>query len=993
MRLTLRPALLSLLLAGCIAPPPEAYVPGGSSASAAQAVPIGSNARGEACRMLRSGDTADVFCGEWTSPSARVRRVAAAPVPALAAQTAAAQAARMSCDAPATTTVLGGQPAALLNCRRHVGGWPAFALVTTAGGNGYEAEGVLPALPAAERAIGILGGLASPTGTLPPSAALDMMAARLARQSFGANDLAQYEQLMTLGRDANQAERFVAAETAYRGALAAQERMLGAGSPDSFGPMVRLALQLSNQGRYPEAEAMFARAAPLATRASDPLARAQLAHYRGLHEANRRQADAALAELSRAEGLYGAVVSPELRAGGAATRSGAFQAGGAVVDPIAARGLVGLVEVQRNRAAVLRGAGRVQEAEVASAAAAQLAAVGPGLPGADMIAARVARTSGAVADSAGSPGRATGFFASSAARFARGVPRSRPYADTLLLQAAAAADAGASGRSILDPCRRAATVLRDLREGTSARAMAPCVDAFARSAGRDDQALLAEAFEAAQLAQGSVTTTQIARAAARLSESSRNPAAAEAIRQRDEAGRQLATLYRARDEASVAAGRGGGPSVQEIDTRIAAAQDALTDADQAAQTAAPGFAQLLQSVSSAAEVFAQLEPGEALTSVFLPPEGNGWTFVLRDGRISAGRIGVTGAQMDALVTQLRGTLEDGNGEKPFAAGTAHEIYRALFAEVAAPIAEARRLLVVPSGQLLSVPFGVLVDAPPPAPTGHDNVSFLLARMPIAHVPAPSSLVALRRAGASRASQPWFGFGAPTPVPLAQAVRTFPASAQCGRLLASLPALATAGLELQASGQLMGASARDIRAGSAFTAEAVRRASLRDFRVLHFATHGLMPGELSCLQEATIIASPTPGAPNASNALLTAGVVLELELDADVVILSACNSGGGSAGESLSSLARSIFYAGARSLMVTHWYLNDAAATRIIAFSLRNLQQGQGMAEALRNAQLDLARNVPGGGHPALWGAFALVGPGPSARASMAGVAGAPTSRN
>jgi CHAT domain-containing protein len=164
-------------------------------------------------------------------------------------------------------------------------------------------------------------------------------------------------------------------------------------------------------------------------------------------------------------------------------------------------------------------------------------------------------------------------------------------------------------------------------------------------------------------------------------------------------------------------------------------------------------------------------------------------------------------------------------------------------------------------------------------------------------------------------------------------------------------------------------------------------------VLHFATHGLMPGELSCLQEATIIASPTPGAPNASNALLTAGVVLELELDADVVILSACNSGGGSAGESLSSLARSIFYAGARSLMVTHWYLNDAAATRIIAFSLRNLQQGQGMAEALRNAQLDLARNVPGGGHPALWGAFALVGPGPSARASMAGVAGAPTSRN
>ena len=423
--------------------------------------------------------------------------------------------------------------------------------------------------------------------------------------------------------------------------------------------------------------------------------------------------------------------------------------------------------------------------------------------------------------------------------------------------------------------------------------------------------------------------------------------------------------------------------MQETDARIADAQDALIDADQAAQTAAPGFAQLLQSVASAADVFARLEPGEALASIFLPPDSQGWTFVLRDGRIDAGRIGVTGVRMDALVKQLRDTLEDGNGEKPFAAGVAHDIYRAVFGGVAASLNDARRLNVVPSGQLLSVPFGVLVDAAPPAPTGHDGVSFLLARLPIAHVPAPSSFVALRRAGPSRASQPWFGFGAPVPVPLAQAVRTFPSSPQCGRLLASLPPLATAGLELQASGQLMGAPARDIRAGAAFTADAVRRTPLREFRVLHFATHGLMPGELSCLQEATIIASSTPGAPNATNALLTAGVVLDLELDADVVVLSSCNSGGGSAGESLSGLARAVFYAGARSLMVTHWYLNDAAATRIIAYSLRNLQQGQGMAEALRNAQLDLARNVPGGGHPALWGAFALVGPGPSARVTQA----------
>src|SRR5262245_26197912 len=127
MRAQARLAGLLLALSGCVSPPPEAYVPGGSSATAASAVAIGNNARGEACRMLRSGDGADVFCGDWGSPSARVRQVAAAPVTTLAAQSNAALSGRMTCDPASATTILGGQPAALMNCRRRVGGWPSFA--------------------------------------------------------------------------------------------------------------------------------------------------------------------------------------------------------------------------------------------------------------------------------------------------------------------------------------------------------------------------------------------------------------------------------------------------------------------------------------------------------------------------------------------------------------------------------------------------------------------------------------------------------------------------------------------------------------------------------------------------------------------------------------------------------------------------------------------------------------------------------------------------
>ena len=135
-------------------------------------------------------------------------------------------------------------------------------------------------------------------------------------------------------------------------------------------------------------------------------------------------------------------------------------------------------------------------------------------------------------------------------------------------------------------------------------------------------------------------------------------------------------------------------------------------------------------------------------------------------------------------------------------------------------------------------------------------------------------------------------------------------------------------------------------GPAFTAQAVLTTQLKDYRILQFSTHALLPSELRCQSEPAIVTSAPAGAPDASGALLTASQVVGLDLDADLVILSACNSGGPggtTAGESLSGLARAFFYAGARSLMVTHWSVNDQVAAFLVADTLRRMREAPASA--------------------------------------------------
>jgi CHAT domain-containing protein len=116
--------------------------------------------------------------------------------------------------------------------------------------------------------------------------------------------------------------------------------------------------------------------------------------------------------------------------------------------------------------------------------------------------------------------------------------------------------------------------------------------------------------------------------------------------------------------------------------------------------------------------------------------------------------------------------------------------------------------------------------------------------------------------------------------------------------------------------------------------------------------------------------------------LTASEIAALKLDADWVILSACNTAGGGSdgGEALSGLASAFFYAGARALLVSHWSVNSAAAVKLIKGTINQIAHGEriGRAEALRRAMLEmLSKGGPKEFHPAYWAPFVVVGEGAS----------------
>jgi CHAT domain-containing protein len=425
--------------------------------------------------------------------------------------------------------------------------------------------------------------------------------------------------------------------------------------------------------------------------------------------------------------------------------------------------------------------------------------------------------------------------------------------------------------------------------------------------------------------------------------------------------------------------------------------------------------------ASPAEVASHLAPDEALVAV-LPTERAVYAWAIgANGQGVFHREPMTRFELGSLVRRMRRTLdfnEMGDDQvRPFDKAAATELYARLMEPLNSVLKEKNHLLIISSGSLAEIPFGVLITSS--APAAQAPTPWLIRQAAISHEPSISAWLALGRAVPAKAVQePFMAWGdpafkasgsAPKPTAVALAGSADPAGSLRGGARRSafvkramsldrvddrgsaatrygemLPALPETRDELRAiAATLHAEEASDLKLGAAATRESVLAASksgaLARKRVVAFATHGLMTGDLPYLTQPALAMAATPGLANDPlAALLTLEDVTSLKLNADWVLLSACNTAAsdGEAAEALSGLARGFFFAGARSVLATHWAVDSESAKLLTTatFAHYAAHATSRKAESLRQAMLGVM-NKPGFEHPAFWAPYALVGDG------------------
>lgn len=444
--------------------------------------------------------------------------------------------------------------------------------------------------------------------------------------------------------------------------------------------------------------------------------------------------------------------------------------------------------------------------------------------------------------------------------------------------------------------------------------------------------------------------------------------------------------------------------MEELSRQASAATEQLAKTLASLEAVAPSLFQALStSPPSVRAIQARLSLGEAVLAV-APAGDRTVALLISRQNVAHSSLPLGPSETKDLVKRVRDsvTFNDAVQVPAFDIEASKALYGKLLGWTTRSLVSVKSLTVVANGSLGSVPFGLLLE---PIAGGSDyrTMPWLIKSMAVTHMPSIASWHAIASsAGPVRSSfiawaDPDFsGRAEAAPGSATRAVRKAVRApeqrgleVQPGQLPANLgamlPALPETKAEAQAVARALRASVqRDVVVGAQATRSSVIAASesgaLAQKGVVMFATHGLAPAQVPGLFQPALAMAREPGSNQPS--LLQLDDVMGLRMNADWVLLSACNTASAdrAGGDAMSGLARGFFFAGARSLLVTHWEVESESAAAITTKTMERYATNPRLtrAQALQETSIELidAKRTPQDwAHPAFWAAYALVGDG------------------
>jgi CHAT domain-containing protein len=393
----------------------------------------------------------------------------------------------------------------------------------------------------------------------------------------------------------------------------------------------------------------------------------------------------------------------------------------------------------------------------------------------------------------------------------------------------------------------------------------------------------------------------------------------------------------------------------------------------------------------------RLQGHEALIATLVTPLDL-YVWAITGTGVTLTRHAITEREVADKVQRLRAGLMPGAGELPaFDAAVAHELYRLVFEPSSAALEGVTNVVWYGHGPLGSVPPAVLVTAPPPkpqlrTPADFAATSFLVDRHAFAAL-ADLSLFPWHRdrplGGGSETR--FLGVAAPmlTTEEIAGGQRSrsyeLAGSGETGLTiddLQRLPRLAESVDEVTALAAVVGEPNSTLWLGPEASERHFEGGKLLGYRTLALATHGFLPGEIRDVPEPAMMLALEPGSRDRFDGILTSREIAGLKLDADLVILSACNTAsadGRPRAETFTGLTQAFFAAGTRAQMVSHWPVMSSAAVQL---SVGTVERAKGkrvpLATSLQQAMQAVRKDGAASAvesHPSYWGPFVIVGDG------------------